>query len=76
MNDLGYALVREGKIEEAINIFSANVKLFPKEANPYDSLAEAYLKKGDVINAMKYYKKALEIDPNFLSAKRAVKELE
>ncbi len=73
LNNAGYALMQEDNLEEAIEIFYANTVLFPKEANPYDSLAEAYLKKGEKEKAIKYYKKALEIDPDFPSAKRALK---
>ncbi len=75
LNSAGYALMQEDKLDEAIDIFSANTTLFPDEANPFDSLAEAYLKKGDKINAKKYYEKALAIDPTFPSAKSALKKL-
>jgi tetratricopeptide (TPR) repeat protein len=76
LNKAGYSLMSQGKADEAIEVFAVNVQLFPKEANPYDSLAEAYLKKGDKENALKYYKKALELDPEFPSAKRMAGELE
>ncbi|HFA48624.1 MAG TPA: serine hydrolase [Bacteroidetes bacterium] len=75
LNSSGYALMQENKLAEAIDIFRANIELFPEEANPYDSLAEAYLEKGDKTNALKYYKMALDIDPELPSAKRAVEEL-
>lgn len=75
LNNAGYSLLAEGKLGEAIDLFRANVQLFPKEANPCDSLAEAYLKSGDKANALKYYRKALEIDPDLPSAKQAVAEL-
>ena len=64
-----------GRAKVSIPVFQANVKLFPKEANPYDSLAEAYLKDGQKDKALAYYKKALEIDPDFPSAKAAMEEL-
>lgn len=76
LNQLGYALLHEDKLDPAIEVFTANVALFPTEANPYDSLAEAWLKKGDRDAALRYYRKALELDPNMPSAKRAVKALE
>ena len=63
LNSTGYSLMQENKLEQAIEMFEANVALFPKEANPYDSLGEAYLAKGDKKSALKYYKKALEIEP-------------
>ena len=68
--------MEENKLADAIALFSANVELFPKEANSYDSLGEAYLAKGDKEKALKYYQKALAVDPGFPSAKRAVENLE
>lgn len=75
LNQVGYSLMREKAFEDAIAIFQTNVDLFPKEANPYDSLAEAYLNSGDKAKALKYYQKALEIDPNFPSALKMVADL-
>jgi tetratricopeptide (TPR) repeat protein len=51
------------------------VKLHPKEANLYDSIGEFYLNKGDKPNAIEYYNKALEVDPNFENAKRMLKKI-
>lgn len=76
LNSLGYTLLRQGNNEQALEIFHCNVRLFPEEANPYDSLAEAYFKKGDKANAKKYYQLALEKDPDLVSAKRMLKEIE
>ena len=64
------------KLRDAITIFKLNTELFSKEANAWDSLGEAYLKSGDKQSAMINYKKALEVDPNFPSAKKALKEIE
>ena len=75
LNQLGYDLLFTGKVDEAIQIFKLNVELFPEVANNYDSLGEAYLKKGDRKKALALYKKALELDPELPSAKEMVKEL-
>ena len=75
LNEVGYMLLQEDRYQEAIAIFQANVDLFPKEANPYDSLAEAYYKSGDKENARKYYEKALEIDPDLASPKEMLGRL-
>ena len=75
LNIYGYELLNEKKIDMAIEVFKLNVRLFPGEANPYDSLAEAYLAKGDKESSIKYYKKSLEIDPEFPSAKAALEKL-
>ena len=75
VNRLGYELLRDNKTDEAIEIFRLNVEAYPKSANTYDSLAEAYLKKGNKDEAIKYYSKALEVNPNFASSLEALRQL-
>ncbi len=64
VNSFGYALLGVNKTKEAIEFFKLNVEAYPKSANVYDSLAEAYEKNGDIELSIKYYKKALEAIPN------------
>lgn len=69
LNSLGYHLLqRVKKIKEAIEILKLNVKIYPKYANGYDSLAEAYMVNGDKLLAIKNYAKSLELDPNNTNA--------
>ena len=75
MNRLGYELLRDGKTDDAIEIFKLNVEAYPRSANTYDSLAEAYVKKGNKEEAIKYYSKALEVNPQFASAIEALRQL-
>jgi tetratricopeptide (TPR) repeat protein len=75
LNNIGYSLLNSRMFDEAIVLFEQNVRLFPDEANPHDSLAEAYLMKGERDIAIRHYKKALEIDPNFSSSKTALEKL-
>ncbi len=75
LNSFGYALLAEREFDMAIEIFKLNIRLFPDEANPYDSLGEAYMIKGDIETSIKYYKKALEVDPTFLHAKEMLEKL-
>lgn len=42
VNQMGYALLREGRIEDAIRAFETNVELYPTSSNVYDSLGDAY----------------------------------
>ena len=63
LNTLGYALMSDNKMKEAIEIFQMNVKAYPKYFNTYDSLAEAYMKSGDKKMAIKYYEKAMALNP-------------
>lgn len=63
LNALGYALLGAGKTKEALEIFHLNVKAYPKYFNSYDSLAEAYMKSGDKKMAIKFYEKAMALNP-------------
>jgi tetratricopeptide (TPR) repeat protein len=65
LNNYGYDLLNAGRVDDAIVIFEANTTLFPDIANTFDSLAEAYLQKGEKEKSDYYYKKALEINPNY-----------
>ena len=78
-NTLGYDLLRRGRSHEAIEVFKLNVKDHPTSGNTYDSLAEAYLGKGDKALALEFYKKAIEAEPNYpnaVEAKRIIADLE
>lgn len=75
LNRLGYQLLGMKRIADAIKIFHLNIEVYPKNANCYDSLGEAYMEKGDRANAVKYYEKALELDPKMGTAIEALKKL-
>jgi len=76
LNSLGYDLLFDGYVDDAVKIFKLNTELFPGVANCWDSYGEALLKKGNKKAALTAYKKALRIRPDFPSAKKAVEELE
>lgn len=75
INRVGYFLLNANRTDDAIEIFKLNVEAYPQSANVYDSLAEAYEKKGDKQKALENYHKALSVDPNFRSSAEAVKRL-
>lgn len=76
MNMLGYQFLQTGKTKEALEVFRLNTEAFPESYNVWDSYAEAFMKSGDKENAIKYYKKSLEINPDNASGIKALKELE
>ena len=76
LNGLGYNLMGRRKLQEAIAIFKLNTELYPKSANVYDSLAEAYMNNGDKDLAILNYRKTLEMNPNNKEAVEALKKLE
>ncbi len=58
INALGYQWLAAGKTDEAIAAFKQNVAWYPQSANVYDSLAEAYEKGGQLVEAQPLYEKA------------------
>ena len=71
LNSKGYELLNEGMHDEAICLFRINTKLYPKSANTYDSLGDAYSAKGEIELAVESYKSALEAIPNDTSQNKA-----
>jgi hypothetical protein len=76
LNYFGYRFLNGGDIDAALQLFELNTRLFPTVANTYDSLAEAWLKKGNKELAIKFYKKVLEVDANSKSVKEKLAELQ
>jgi len=65
INNLGYQVMgKRGNTAETIELFKLNVLAYPKSANLYDSLAEAYLNNNNDKLATEYYSKAFEMDPS------------
>jgi cytochrome c-type biogenesis protein CcmH/NrfG len=61
--------------EAAIEMHKLNTQAYPDEANPYDSLGDAYEANGQMDLAIEAYEKALERDPEMSSAIEALKRL-
>lgn len=64
LNRLGYQLLSGGKNSEAVDVFELAVASYPKSANAYDSLAEAYASTGQNTKAIATSKKVLELLPS------------
>jgi tetratricopeptide (TPR) repeat protein len=75
INQFGYFLLNAKRINEAIEIFKLNVEYYPKSANVYDSLGDAYQAAGKKEEAIKSYEKALSINPNYPSSLEALQKL-
>jgi beta-lactamase regulating signal transducer with metallopeptidase domain len=75
LNNLGYYLAQVGDLDRALEIFRANVDLFPQSANTYDSLGEAYMRSGHLDLAVHYYQESLKRDPQNENAVRMLEHL-
>ena len=81
INDLGYTALEQGKVKEAITIFQSNVDANPNSANAYDSLADGYLKDGQLLAAKEAEDRSVELarrwaNPDLGSFERKAKKLD
>ncbi|MCS3531265.1 serine hydrolase [Chryseobacterium sp. JUb7] len=76
LNKLGYELLRLGKINESITIFKLATTEFPKDANLFDSLGEAYLTNKQYDLALDNYKKAISLGGTKGNAEKMIEKIE
>jgi predicted alpha/beta superfamily hydrolase len=80
INRLGYQLLADKKVAEAIVVFKRNVELYPASANVYDSLGDGYEADSKLDLATKNVQKAIEVgtkidDPRLVGYKEHLKRL-
>jgi tetratricopeptide (TPR) repeat protein len=63
INRLGYSLLNQFKIAEAIAVFKLNTELYPDSWNVWDSLGEGYIYADNKELAVQSYQKSLELNP-------------
>lgn len=73
--NLGSDLVKENKINEALEVYQLNIKLYPGNSYAHYYLGLAYEKIGEKTLAIKHIKKTLDMLPTWVSAKRKLEEL-
>ena len=78
VNRLGYDRLQKGDTKEAIEVLKLNESAFPRSANVYDSLGDAYLADGQHELALQYSEKALKVleenPPANADLNRAIRE--
>ena len=75
LNTLGYELLRTGKINESIEIFKLAISEFPKNANLFDSLGEAYFTNKQYDLALDSYKKAISLGGSNGNAEKMIDKI-
>jgi tetratricopeptide (TPR) repeat protein len=75
LNAFGYEILEKGETASAIQVFQLNAEVYPQSGTVWDSLAEAYMKSGDLKKAQANYEKALTLDPNNENAKEKLKKI-
>ena len=75
LNRLGYQLMGQDKLADAVKVFELNVELYPESSNVYDSLAESYMNNEEFDLAIEFYNKSLELNPNNNNAIKMLKQM-
>lgn len=74
--EVGMFYLHKGNVDAAIDRFKDAIELRPTFAKPRLLLGEAYEKKGDKSEALKYYKEYLQVFPDAPDAKNVRKKIE
>ncbi len=75
INEVGYRLLGAEKITEAFEVLRLNIEAYPDSPNAWDSIAEVHMKKGNKAQAIRDYRKCLELHPGRGTAKKGLQEL-
>jgi tetratricopeptide (TPR) repeat protein len=66
--ELGAALLRQGKLDEAIDQYQEAIRLKPDYANAHNNLGIALARKGQTDEAIRQYREALRLKPDHADA--------
>lgn len=75
LNNAGYTALAKKDYQAAVNYLTVYTVLYPTDANAFDSLAEAYLSKGDEQLAVEHYRKSLVLNADNQNAKQMLEKL-
>lgn len=76
INAFGYALMQQGNDKDASTIFQLNIEFYPNSWNTYDSYGDVLLKLDRKEEAIKAFKKSLELNPGNEKARMILKKME
>jgi tetratricopeptide (TPR) repeat protein len=77
LNLLGYQYLQTGSAKAAIELFKLNTEAYPRSANTFDSLGDAYLADGQNALALQASEKAIEMlasDSSNENRKKAIRD--
>ena len=76
INALGYSLIEQGRLPDAIAVFKVNTKAYPLSFNTWDSLGEAYADAAQYDEAIAAYKESLRLNPASPTGSAALAKLQ
>ena len=66
LNKVGYKLLGEKAVQDAISVFKLNTEVNPESPNSFDSLGDAYVEAGDYKNAVESAEKCIDLLDNVI----------
>lgn len=75
LNSIGYILMRNDRLNDAIKVFELNTKENPNSGNAFDSLGEGYFIAEKYEISKKYYLTSLELNPKNDNARRMLSKI-
>jgi len=78
LNRLGYALLRKGRVGDAIAIWELNAREYPGDWNVHDSLGDGYAAAGpdQEVKAIASFRRSLSLNPANSHAKEMIERFE
>jgi len=81
LNLLGYRYGIDDNMEVAIAIFQMNIDAYPNSPNCYDSMADAWRRRGDLKKARDYYQEAVAVakrvdDPRLENIQKRLRKIQ
>ena len=76
VNGAGYALLQAERTDAALVVFELNTRLFPEASNTWDSLGETHMNLGHDAEAIRFYRKSLELNPENTNAVEMIEKIQ
>lgn len=75
IDNFGYTLVSNKKLQDALKVFTLNTRLYPQSSTAYTSLGDCLMALNKRADALIAYRKALSLNIDNVKARRLVDEL-
>lgn len=75
LNRIGHFLLNNRREDDALLVFKLNAEENPNSGVVFQSLGDWYGFKGDKVNALSHYEKAVKLNPNLTASRDAIKNL-
>ena len=75
LNWLAYEMLKENEIGKALLLLTTGAEEYPRSADSFDSLGDAFLQALDRKAAMENYEKAITLDPSLEATRRKLEQL-